>query len=91
MFKVRVDLFETAGVCSAASKRSRFSQEVEMGAQTTLAVPYVIIPMEKGKFGIEVKAAVRGSHLADGILKELKVVVKEYLRVPIEMFNLKCY
>ncbi|XP_061130030.1 complement C3-like isoform X2 [Syngnathus typhle] len=71
---VRVDLFETADVCSAASKRSKFSQEVEMGPQTTLAVPYIIIPMKKGTFGIEVKAAVSGSHLADGIMKELKVV-----------------
>ncbi|XP_061625502.1 complement C3-like isoform X1 [Phyllopteryx taeniolatus] len=71
---VRVDLFETAHVCSAASKRSKYTQVVEMGAQTTLAVPYIIIPMEKGKFGIEVQAAVRGSHRADGILKELNVV-----------------
>ncbi|XP_057700518.1 complement C3-like [Corythoichthys intestinalis] len=71
---VRVDLFETADVCSAASKRSKFRQEVEMGAQTTKVVPYIIIPMKKGKFGIEIKAAVAGSHLGDGIMKELNVV-----------------
>ncbi|XP_077574394.1 complement C3-like [Stigmatopora nigra] len=71
---VRVDLFETADVCSAASKRAKFRQEVEMGAQTTKVVPYIIIPMKKGKFGIEVKAAVSGSHLGDGIMKELNVV-----------------
>ncbi|XP_019744648.1 complement C3 [Hippocampus comes] len=85
---VRVDLFETAHVCSAASKRLKFSQEVEMGAQTTLAVPYIIIPMEKGKFGIEVKAAVRGSHLADGILKELKVVPEGVLIKSPQIVNL---
>ncbi|XP_077381637.1 complement C3-like [Festucalex cinctus] len=71
---VRVDLFETPHVCSAASKRTKFSQEVEIGAETTLALPFIIIPMDKGTFGIEVKAAVKGSHLSDGIMKQLKVV-----------------
>ncbi|XP_077427272.1 complement C3-like [Vanacampus margaritifer] len=71
---VRVDLFETEHVCSSAYKRSKFSQEVEVGPQTTLAVPYIIIPMRKGTFAIEVKAAVRDSYLSDGIMKQLKVV-----------------
>ncbi|XP_061686215.1 complement C3-like [Syngnathoides biaculeatus] len=85
---VRVDLFETADVCSAASKRTKYTQEVEMGAETTLAVPYVIIPMKKGKFGIEVKAAVRGSHLADGIMKELFVVPEGVLVKSPQIINL---
>ncbi|XP_061844093.2 complement C3-like [Nerophis lumbriciformis] len=72
--QVRVDLFETEHVCSAASKRRRFRQEVDVGPQTTQAVPFIIIPMKEGEFGIEVKAAVRDSHLNDGIMKTLRVV-----------------
>nr|XP_057939783.1 complement C3-like [Doryrhamphus excisus] len=72
--EVRVDLFETEHVCSAASKRRRFRQEVDVGSQTTRALPFIIIPMKEGQFGIEIKAAVRDSHLGDGIMKMLRVV-----------------
>ncbi|XP_077371756.1 complement C3-like [Festucalex cinctus] len=71
---VRVVLFETPHVCSSAFKRTKFNQEVEVGPQTMLAVPYIIIPMDEGTLDIEVKAAVRDSYLSDGIMKQLKVV-----------------
>ncbi|XP_061736553.1 complement C3-like [Nerophis ophidion] len=72
--QVRVDLFETEHICSAASKRRRFRREIDVGPQTTQAVPFIVIPMKEGEFGIEVKAAVRDSHLNDGIMKTLRVV-----------------
>uniref|UniRef100_A0A8C9ZQH0 Anaphylatoxin-like domain-containing protein n=1 Tax=Sander lucioperca TaxID=283035 RepID=A0A8C9ZQH0_SANLU len=74
---VRVDLSEEEHVCSSASKRRRYRQEVKMGAQTTRAVPFIIIPMKEGKYNIEIKAAVRDSSLNDGIIKKLLVVVRE--------------
>uniref|UniRef100_A0A8D0AIM2 Complement C3-like n=1 Tax=Sander lucioperca TaxID=283035 RepID=A0A8D0AIM2_SANLU len=72
---VRVDLSEEEHVCSSASKRRRYRQEVNMGAKTTRAVPFIIIPMKEGTFNIEIKAAVKDSSLSDGIKKKLLVVV----------------
>ncbi|XP_070846544.1 complement C3-like [Chaetodon trifascialis] len=71
---VRVDLIEDTHVCSAASKRGKYRQEVKMGPQTTRSVPFIIIPMKEGKHRIEVKAAVKDSSLNDGIMKMLLVV-----------------
>ncbi|XP_033961544.1 complement C3-like isoform X1 [Pseudochaenichthys georgianus] len=71
---VRVDLIEENNVCSSASKRRKFRQEVRIGAQTTRSVPFIIIPMKEGEVNIEVKAAVKGSSLNDGIMKKLRVV-----------------
>ncbi|TDH11186.1 hypothetical protein EPR50_G00058200 [Perca flavescens] len=71
---VRVDLSEEEHVCSSASKRRRYRQEVKMGAKTTRAVPFIIIPMKEGKRNIEIKAAVKDSGLNDGIIKKLLVV-----------------
>uniref|UniRef100_A0A3P8SUA9 Complement component c3a, duplicate 5 n=1 Tax=Amphiprion percula TaxID=161767 RepID=A0A3P8SUA9_AMPPE len=72
--RVRVDLKEEANLCSAASKRGKFRQEVDVGPQTTRVLPFIIIPMKNGRFPIEVKAAVRDSYVSDGILKMLLVV-----------------
>lgn len=75
--KVQVNLMEVSHVCSAASKRGRFRQEVQIGSKTTRSLPFVIIPMKEGEFQIEVKAAVLDSPLRDGIIKMLRVVVRE--------------
>ncbi|XP_031725593.1 complement C3-like [Anarrhichthys ocellatus] len=71
---VRVDLIEEEDVCSAASKRGKYRQEVRIGPQTTRSVPFVVIPMKIGQYSIEVKAAVKDSLLHDGIRKMLWVV-----------------
>ncbi|XP_058496236.1 complement C3-like isoform X2 [Solea solea] len=71
---VRVDLTETEDVCSAASKRIRYRQDVRVGPQTTRSVFFIIIPMKDGQFDIEVKAAVKDSSLSDGVIKKLRVV-----------------
>ncbi|XP_075944184.1 complement C3-like [Anarhichas minor] len=71
---VRVDLIEEEDVCSAASKRGKYRQEVRIGPQTTRSVPFVVIPMKIGQYSIEVKAAVKDSLLQDGIRKMLRVV-----------------
>ncbi|XP_044201965.1 complement C3-like [Thunnus albacares] len=71
---VRVDLIEADHVCSSASKRGKYRQEVKIGPDTTRAVPFIIIPMKDGQYPIEVKAAVKDSSLHDGIMKPLRVV-----------------
>ncbi|KAM8878284.1 complement C3a.1 [Spinachia spinachia] len=71
---VRVDLIEATHLCSAASKRGKYRQEVRIGPQTTRSVPFVVIPMKEGEHRIEVKAAVKDSSLHDGIWKNLLVV-----------------
>ncbi|XP_029941659.1 complement C3-like [Salarias fasciatus] len=71
---VRVDLMETQHVCSAAFKHGPYRQEVNVGPQTTLSVPFIIVPMREGEVQIEVKAAVKDSSLSDGIMKWLRVV-----------------
>lgn len=72
-----MELIEEESVCSVASKRGKYRQEVRVGAQTTRSVPFVIIPMKEGKRSIEVKAAVKDSSLNDGVLKILRVVVRQ--------------
>ncbi|KAM3623772.1 uncharacterized protein V6R79_015383 [Siganus canaliculatus] len=74
LIDVRVELLETAQVCSSASKRGKYRQEVKVGPETTRSVPFVIIPMKEGDHRIEVKAAVKDSSLYDGIYKMLRVV-----------------
>ncbi|KAK2818280.1 hypothetical protein Q7C36_022213 [Tachysurus vachellii] len=70
--KVRVDFFETEHICSAASKKKKYRTIVNVEAESTISIPYVIIPMELGEHHIEVQAA--SSSLHDGVRKTLKVV-----------------
>ncbi|KAM4751408.1 complement C3-like [Anableps anableps] len=70
----RVELIEEENVCSVASKRGKYRQEVRVGAHTTRSVPFIIIPMKEGERRIEVKAVVKDSSLNDGVLKRLRVV-----------------
>ncbi|XP_028279900.1 complement C3-like isoform X2 [Parambassis ranga] len=76
---VRVELIEEEHVCSAASRRGKYRQEVTIRAETSRSVPFVIIPMKDGERTIEVKAAVKGSSISDGIIKKLLVVPKGVL------------
>uniref|UniRef100_A0A8C7XBC1 Uncharacterized protein n=1 Tax=Oryzias sinensis TaxID=183150 RepID=A0A8C7XBC1_9TELE len=72
---VRIDLLEVKDMCSAASKRGKYRQEVNVGTMSTRSVPFIIIPMKEGTLPIEVKAAVKDSYLSDGVKKDLRVVV----------------
>ncbi|XP_058496230.1 complement C3-like isoform X2 [Solea solea] len=71
---VRVDLTKMEDVCSIASKRTRYRQDVTVGPLTKRSVPFIIIPMKYGRFKIEVKAAVKNLSLNDGVMKMLRVV-----------------
>ncbi|KAM9314813.1 complement C3-like [Pholidichthys leucotaenia] len=74
LLTVRVDLIEETHVCSAASKRGKFTQDIEVGAQMTHSVPFIVVPIKEGKYYIEVKASVKDSVVSDGIRKMLHVV-----------------
>lgn len=71
-----MDLLEVENICSSASRRGKYRQEVKVGAQTTQAVPFIIIPRRAGEYRIDIKAAVKDSSLSDGISKMLLVVVR---------------
>ncbi|NWS78397.1 VCO31 factor, partial [Crotophaga sulcirostris] len=71
---VRVELMYNPAVCSASTSKARYQQILKLKPQSSWAVPFVIVPLHLGLHDIEVKAAVRGSFVADGVKKKLKVV-----------------
>ncbi|NWH43708.1 VCO31 factor, partial [Fregata magnificens] len=71
---VRVELMYNPALCSASTSKVRYQQILKVKAQSSWAVPFVIVPLQLGLHDVEVKAAVRGSFVADGIKKKLKVV-----------------
>ncbi|XP_074932291.1 complement C3 isoform X1 [Phalacrocorax aristotelis] len=72
--KVRVELMYNPALCSASTSKMRYQQILKVKPQSSWAVPFVIVPLQLGLHDIEVKAAVWGSFVADGIKKKLKVV-----------------
>ncbi|XP_061576834.1 complement C3-like isoform X3 [Cololabis saira] len=71
---VRVDIREEYDVCNAAYKKGMYSQEVQVGAQTTRSVSFIIIPMKLGDVPVEITAAVKNSLFSDAVRKMLRVV-----------------
>uniref|UniRef100_A0A8L0DQU3 Complement C3 n=1 Tax=Oncorhynchus mykiss TaxID=8022 RepID=A0A8L0DQU3_ONCMY len=76
---VCVELMENDEVCSSASKKGKYRQEVNMDAMSTRVVPYVIIPMKLGMYSIEVKASVKNSDSNDEVKRDLRVVAEGVL------------
>nr|XP_015204504.1 PREDICTED: complement C3-like isoform X1 [Lepisosteus oculatus] len=74
--QVRVELMENEQICSAASKKRKHRVEVMVDPLSSRAVPFVIIPMHTGELDVEVKAAVFGLSLSDGVKKRLRVVAE---------------
>ncbi|XP_033853803.3 complement C3-like [Acipenser ruthenus] len=72
--KVRVDLMENSLICSAASHKTRFRQDVYIDELSSLAIPFTIVPLHLGEMDIEVKAIVYNNILSDGVKKKLLVV-----------------
>ncbi|XP_074023270.1 complement C3, partial [Numenius arquata] len=71
---VRVELMHNPAICSASTSKMRYQQVLKLKAQSSWAVPFVIVPLQLGLHDVEVKAAVRGSFVSDGVKKKLKVV-----------------
>uniref|UniRef100_A0A3B4U0E5 Complement C3-like n=1 Tax=Seriola dumerili TaxID=41447 RepID=A0A3B4U0E5_SERDU len=87
-FTVRVDLFENEHVCSAASRRGIFYQEVNVRAHGTRAVSFVIIPMKAGSLTIKVRASVKGQRIGDEVQKTLLVLPKGKLTKSLKIVTL---
>uniref|UniRef100_A0A8C4YU39 Complement C3 n=1 Tax=Gopherus evgoodei TaxID=1825980 RepID=A0A8C4YU39_9SAUR len=73
--KVRLELMHNPVICSASTSKAKYRQILDIKAKSSLAVPLVIVPLQLGSHDIEVKAAVWGSFVSDGVKKKLKVVV----------------
>ncbi|KAM4038068.1 complement C3 [Anomaloglossus baeobatrachus] len=72
--KVRVDLTHNPEFCSYSTSKAKYRQTVEIKPQSSVVVPLIIIPLSLGYHDVEVKAAVFGQFVSDGIKKKLKVV-----------------
>uniref|UniRef100_A0A8C0HFW7 Anaphylatoxin-like domain-containing protein n=1 Tax=Chelonoidis abingdonii TaxID=106734 RepID=A0A8C0HFW7_CHEAB len=72
--QIRVELMYNEKICSSSRRDSRFQQELMIQAGASRAVSYVIIPLELEEVEIEVRAAVHGLPIADGVKKKLRVV-----------------
>ncbi|XP_029769557.1 venom factor-like [Terrapene carolina triunguis] len=72
--KVRLELLHNPVFCSASTSKAKYRQILDIKAKSSLAVPLVIVPLQLGSHYIEVKAAVWGSFVSDGVRKKLKVV-----------------
>ncbi|XP_054572878.1 complement C3-like [Eptesicus fuscus] len=72
--KVRVEMLYNPAFCSLATAKKRHLQTVYIPPKSSLAVPYVIVPLKTGLQEVEVKASVYQHFFTDGVRKTLKVV-----------------
>uniref|UniRef100_A0ABM5FQG6 A.superbus venom factor 1-like n=1 Tax=Pogona vitticeps TaxID=103695 RepID=A0ABM5FQG6_9SAUR len=72
--RVRVELMHNPAFCSFSTAKQRYRQEFRIQKQSSWAMPIVVVPLEVGIHDIEVKAAVWGVMVSDGVKKKLKVV-----------------
>ncbi|XP_070272053.1 complement C3-like [Myotis yumanensis] len=71
---VRVEMLYNPAFCSLATAKKRHLQTVTIPPKSSLAVPYVIVPLTVGLQEVEVKATVYRYFITDGVRKTLKVV-----------------
>ncbi|XP_036027140.1 complement C3 [Onychomys torridus] len=71
---VRVGLLHNPAFCSLATAKNHYYQTIKIPPKSSVAVPYVLVPLKIGLQEVEVKAAVRGHFISDGVKKTLKVV-----------------
>ncbi|XP_063787118.1 complement C3-like [Pseudophryne corroboree] len=70
--KIRVDWTYNEAYCSLSTGKKKFRQEVTIEPESSVALPFVIVPITLGDHEVEVKAA--GQQVSDGVKKRLKVV-----------------
>eukprot|EP00079_Xenopus_tropicalis_P019380 XP_012808980.1 PREDICTED: complement C3-like [Xenopus tropicalis] len=72
--KVLVEFGYNKEFCSLSKPKKKFRQEVWVGAESSVVVPFVIVPLELGQHDVEVTAAVYKQFVSDGVRKTLNVV-----------------
>ncbi|XP_075062650.1 LOW QUALITY PROTEIN: venom factor-like [Mixophyes fleayi] len=70
--KVRVSLTYNEHLCGLSTAKYKYSQYVTIKPASSVAVPFIIVPLTTGNLDVEVKAA--GQFASDGVKKKLKVV-----------------
>uniref|UniRef100_A0A667I3L7 Complement C3 n=1 Tax=Lynx canadensis TaxID=61383 RepID=A0A667I3L7_LYNCA len=73
-----VTLIYNPAFCSLATAKKPYQQIVNIPAKSSIAVPFLIVPLKVGLHNVEVKAAVDNRFLMDGVMKTLKVVVSPW-------------
>ncbi|XP_077606357.1 complement C3-like [Crocuta crocuta] len=76
--KVKVNLLYNPAFCIQTTAKKPYQQILEIPAKSSVAVPFVIMPLKVGLHEVEVKAAVYNRFIMDGIKKTLKVVVSPW-------------
>ncbi|XP_015284661.1 PREDICTED: LOW QUALITY PROTEIN: A.superbus venom factor 1-like, partial [Gekko japonicus] len=77
---VRVELVHNPAFCSASTAKERYRQVFTIKGLSSKALPFVIVPLQLGLHDIEVKGAVFGQYVSDGVKKKLKVVPEGMLQ-----------
>ncbi|XP_023394371.1 complement C3 [Pteropus vampyrus] len=72
--RVRVELLYNPAFCSLATAKKRHQQVLTINPTSSLAVPFVLVPLKIGLQEVEVKATVFDFLLTDGVKKTLRVV-----------------
>ncbi|XP_066445604.1 complement C3-like [Eleutherodactylus coqui] len=72
--QVRVTLFYNPQLCSLSTAKKPHTVTVKVKENSSIVVPFVIVPLSIGGQEIEVKAAVYGDYVGDGVRKTLRVV-----------------
>uniref|UniRef100_A0A8C5MVS4 Anaphylatoxin-like domain-containing protein n=1 Tax=Leptobrachium leishanense TaxID=445787 RepID=A0A8C5MVS4_9ANUR len=72
--KVRTELAHNPAFCSLSTSKKNFRQEVSVNGLSSAVVSFVVVPLNLGSHDIEVKAAVSGGFVSDGVKKMLKVM-----------------
>ncbi|KAM5170453.1 venom factor-like [Mantella aurantiaca] len=70
--RVRIQWTYNEEFCSLSTAKAKYQQTVTVKAASSLAIPYIIVPLTLGSHEVEVKAA--GQFVSDGVKKKLKVV-----------------
>lgn len=61
-----------------ATAKKRHQQIITIEPKSSVAVPYIIVPLKIGLQEVEVKATVYEYFISDGVRKTLKVVVSPW-------------
>lgn len=77
-WQVRVEMLYNPAFCSLATAKKRHLQTITIPPKSSVAVPYVIVPLMVGLQEVEVKATVYRFFITDGVRKTLKVVVSPW-------------
>ncbi|KAM4038580.1 A.superbus venom factor 1-like [Anomaloglossus baeobatrachus] len=72
--KVRVDLIHNPEICSLSTARRNYRQIVAIAPQSSVSVPFTLVPLSLGYHDVQVKASIFGQFESDGVKKKLKVV-----------------